>query len=96
MSKTDKQGLTTTIVHRDRRAGMEYGALRAPLHNSVQYGLESVEDLIGIFRAAKRVVSTMRARTPTTAMLEAKINEIEGGWARYALPPAWARLPPSS
>lgn len=80
MSKTDKQGLTTTIVHRDRRAGMEYGALRAPLHNSVQYGLESVEDLIGIFQGSKKGgFNYARQGTPTTAMLEAKINEIEGG-----------------
>ena len=80
MRKTDKQGLTTTIVHRDRRAGMEYGALRAPLHNSVQYGLESVEDLIGIFQGSKKGgFNYARQGTPTTAALEAKITEIEHG-----------------
>ncbi|NWK79827.1 cystathionine gamma-synthase family protein [Aquitalea sp. LB_tupeE] len=80
MSKTDKQGLSTTIVHRDRRAGMEYGALRAPLHNSVQYGLDSVEDLIGIFQGSKKGgFNYARQGTPTTAALEAKITEIERG-----------------
>ncbi|WP_062788579.1 cystathionine gamma-synthase family protein [Aquitalea pelogenes] len=80
MSKTDKQGLSTTIVHRDRRAGMEYGALRAPVHNSVQYGLESVEDLIGIFQGSKKGgFNYARQGTPTTAALEAKITEIEHG-----------------
>ena len=80
MSKTDKQGLSTTIVHRDRRAGMEYGALRAPVHNSVQYGLESVEDLIGIFQGSmKGGFNYARQGTPTTAALEAKITEIEHG-----------------
>ena len=80
MRKTDQQGLTTTIVHRDRRAGMEYGALRAPLHNSVQYGLDSVEDLIGIFQGSKKGgFNYARQGTPTTAALEAKISEIEHG-----------------
>lgn len=80
MSKTHKQGLSTTIVHRDRRAGMEYGALRAPVHNSVQYGLESVEDLIGIFQGSKKGgFNYARQGTPTTAALEAKITEIEHG-----------------
>lgn len=80
MSKTDKQGLTTTIVHRDRRVGMEHGALRAPLHNSVQYGLERVEDLIGIFQGTKKgSFNYARQGTPTTALLEAKITEIEAG-----------------
>jgi cystathionine gamma-synthase/O-acetylhomoserine (thiol)-lyase len=97
MRKTDKQGLTTTIVHRDRRAGMEYGALRAPLHNSVQYGLESVEDLIGIFQGSKKGgFNYARQGTPTTAALEAKITEIEHGIGTVCFATGMGRLPRSS
>ncbi|WP_175747832.1 cystathionine gamma-synthase family protein [Burkholderia ambifaria] len=80
MNTAKKDGLTTTIVHRDRRIGMEHGALRAPVHTSAQYGFEKVEDLIGIFQGTKKgSFNYSRQGTPTTALLEAKINELEGG-----------------
>ncbi|GAB2904044.1 cystathionine gamma-synthase family protein [Microvirgula curvata] len=80
MDRKEKNGLTTTIIHRDRRIGMEHGALRAPVHTSVQYGFEKVEDLIGIFQGTKKgSFNYSRQGTPTTALLEAKINELEGG-----------------
>ena len=80
MDKTDKQGITTTIVHRDRRVGVEFGALRSPVHMSAQYGFEKVEDLIGMFQGTKKgAFNYARQATPTSAMLEAKINELEEG-----------------
>ncbi|SIT48456.1 Cystathionine gamma-synthase [Paraburkholderia ribeironis] len=73
-------GFTTTLVHRDRRVGMEHGALRAPVHTSVQYGFERVEDLIGVFQGTtKASFNYSRQGTPTTALLEAKITELESG-----------------
>jgi O-acetylhomoserine (thiol)-lyase len=80
MSKPIKNGLTTTIVHRDRRVGTEYGAMRAPISVSSQYGFDKVETLIGVFQGTvKGSFSYSRQATPTNAMLEAKINELEGG-----------------
>ena len=80
MNATTKNGFTTTIVHRDRRIGMEHGSLRAPVHSSAQYGFEKVEDLIGIFQGTKKgSFNYSRQGTPTTALLEAKVNELEDG-----------------
>ncbi|RKT98714.1 hypothetical protein C7H84_35550 [Burkholderia sp. Nafp2/4-1b] len=80
MNATKKNGFTTSIVHRDRRIGMEHGSLRAPVHTSAQYGFEKVEDLIGIFQGTKKgSFNYSRQGTPTTALLEAKVNDLEDG-----------------
>jgi O-acetylhomoserine (thiol)-lyase len=79
---TDKQktGFTTDIVHGDRHFGAEHGATRKPIHTSVQYGFERVEDLIGVFQGTlKGGFNYARQGTPTTAALEAKITQMEQG-----------------
>ncbi|KNH08401.1 O-acetylhomoserine sulfhydrylase [Candidatus Burkholderia brachyanthoides] len=77
----DKQGFTTGIVHGDRIAGTEHGGVRQPIHTSVQYGFERVEDLIGVFQGTKKEGGFNYARqgTPTTAALERKITQLEEG-----------------
>jgi O-acetylhomoserine (thiol)-lyase len=76
----DEEGLTTRIVHADRRAGVEHGAVHKPIHTAVQYGFERVEDLIGVFQGGvKGGFNYARQGTPTTAALEAKITELERG-----------------
>jgi O-acetylhomoserine (thiol)-lyase len=76
----DKQGFTTGIVHGDRIAGSEHGGVRQPIHTSVQYGFERVEDLIGVFQGTKKGgFNYARQGTPTTAALERKITNLEDG-----------------
>ncbi|BCG03517.1 hypothetical protein PPGU19_080850 (plasmid) [Paraburkholderia sp. PGU19] len=76
----DKQGFTTGIVHGDRIAGTEHGAVHQPIHTSVQYGFERVEDLIGVFQGTKKGgFNYARQGTPTTAALERKITSLEDG-----------------
>jgi len=76
----DKQGFTTSIVHGDRIAGSEHGGVRQPIHTSVQYGFERVEDLIGVFQGTKKGgFNYARQGTPTTAALERKITSLEDG-----------------
>jgi O-acetylhomoserine (thiol)-lyase len=76
----NKQGTTTFIVHADRRAGAEHGAVRQPIHSSIQYGHERVEDLIGVFQGkVKNAFNYARQGTPTTAALEAKLTQLEQG-----------------
>ncbi|MFM0050180.1 cystathionine gamma-synthase family protein [Caballeronia grimmiae] len=76
----DKQGFTTGIVHGDRNTGVEHGGLRQPIHTSVQYGFERVEDLIGVFQGTKKGgFNYARQGTPTTAALERKITNLEEG-----------------
>ncbi len=80
MSKTDKPGFTTQIVHADQHFGVEHGGIHKPIHTSVQYGYNNVEDLIGVFQGMfKGGYNYARQGTPTTAALESKITQMEQG-----------------
>lgn len=71
---------TTSLLHADRHLGVDRGATHTPVHTSVQYGHERVEDLIGVFQGTtKGGFSYARQGTPTTAALEAKLSLLEGG-----------------
>ena len=75
-----KHGITTTIVHADRHLGVEHGGIRKPIHTSVQFGFDRVEDLISVFQGtAKNGFNYARQGTPTTAALESKITTLEQG-----------------
>lgn len=72
--------LTTDNLHADHRFGVEHGGIHKPIHTSIQYGFDRVEDLIGVFQGTlKGAFSYARQGTPTTAALEAKITRLEQG-----------------
>jgi O-acetylhomoserine (thiol)-lyase len=72
--------LSTDNLHSDRHFGVEHGAIHKPIHTSVQYGFDRVEDLIGAFQGTyKGGYQYARQGTPTTAALEAKITALEDG-----------------
>jgi O-acetylhomoserine (thiol)-lyase len=74
------QGFDTQNVHSDARFGVAHGGVRKPIHSSVQYGFERVEDLIGVFQGTvKGGYNYARQGTPTTAALEARITLLEDG-----------------
>ncbi|WP_326543250.1 cystathionine gamma-synthase family protein [Pseudorhodoferax sp.] len=74
------EGISTGIVHSDRRFGIEHGGVHKPIHTSVQYAFDKVEDLIGVFQGTtKGGFSYSRQGTPTTAALEAQITRLERG-----------------
>ncbi len=74
------EGITTGIVHSDRRFGVEHGGVHKPIHTSVQYGFDRVEDLIGVFQGTlKGGYNYARQGTPTTAALESQITRLEQG-----------------
>lgn len=76
----EEEGLTTRIVHAGRRFGVEHGGIHKPIHTSVQYGHDKVEDLIGVFQGTlKNSFNYARQGTPTTAALEALVTEMEHG-----------------
>ncbi|MBO9647420.1 MAG: cystathionine gamma-synthase family protein [Variovorax sp.] len=82
MSETDNRGAlpASAVVHADRRFGVEHGAIHKPIHTSVQYGFDRVEDLIGVFQGTfKGGFNYARQGTPTSAALESKITLLEGG-----------------
>ena len=80
MTTPQNHSFTTQIVHADRLGGAEQGAIHQPIHTSVQYGYDTVEDLIAVFQGtAKGGFNYARQGTPTTAALEAKITKMERG-----------------
>ncbi len=80
MTVHDTKRFTTEIVHADRLGRAAHGAIHEPIHTSVQYGFEKVEDLIGVFQGTlKGGFNYARQGTPTTAALEAKITRMERG-----------------
>ncbi len=74
------QTFSTENVHLDRLGAVEHGGIHKPIHTSVQYGFEKVEDLIGAFQGTlKGSYQYARQGTPTTAALETKITRFEDG-----------------
>ena len=77
---TRKPGFTTQTVHADQHFGVEHGGIHKPIHTSVQYSYDRVEDLIGVFQGTlKGGYNYARQGTPTTAALESKITQMEQG-----------------
>jgi len=78
---THKKGFTTTILHSDRLDKPEHGALHKPIHTSVTYGYDDVQDLVDIFQNKKKGYAYSRQGNPTTTALETKITAMENGMA---------------
>ncbi|MBS0509927.1 MAG: cystathionine gamma-synthase family protein [Proteobacteria bacterium] len=77
---SDNRALRTDNLHSDRRFGVEHGGIHKPIHTSVQYAFDRVEDLIGAFQGTyKGGYQYARQGTPTTAALEARITALEDG-----------------
>jgi O-acetylhomoserine (thiol)-lyase len=74
-------GFTTAILHADRDAPIEHGALHKPLHLSVAYGYRDVHDLAAVFQNRAQGYAYGRQGNPTTAALEAKVTQMEDGVA---------------
>jgi O-acetylhomoserine (thiol)-lyase len=84
--------LSTRLVHAaggDRPSG----GVHPPVHPSVQYAYDRVEDLIAVFQGkAKGSFNYARQGTPTTAALEAVITELEGGTGTVSFATGMAAL----
>ncbi|MEO5699968.1 MAG: cystathionine gamma-synthase family protein [Casimicrobiaceae bacterium] len=75
------RGFTTRILHSDRTAEIEHGALHKPLHLSVAYGYRDARDLVAVFQGRQAGYAYGRQGNPTTAALEAKVSAMEQGVA---------------
>lgn len=76
-----KRGFTTTILHSDRLTKPEHGALHKPIHTSVTFGYDEVEDLVEVFQNRKKGYAYSRQGSPTASALEHKITQMEHGKA---------------
>ena len=79
MSDEHTRGFTTAILHSDRDAAIEHGALHKPLHLSVAYAYRDARDLAAVFQGRAAGYAYGRQGNPTSAALEAKVNAMEGG-----------------
>jgi len=73
------RGFTTRILHSDRLAGAEHGALHKPTHNSVAFGFKDSHELARVFQGEASGYVYGRQTNPTVAALEAKITAMEEG-----------------
>jgi O-acetylhomoserine (thiol)-lyase len=87
----DKNGFTTTILHSDRRSQVAHGAVHKPIHPSSQYAFSSSRELAAVFQG-KSGFTYARQGTPTTAALEAKITQMEGGQGTVSFATGMAAL----
>src|SRR6478672_4188620 len=76
-----KRGFTTAILHSDRDAPIEHGALHKPLHVSVAYAYKDARELAAVFQGRAQGYAYGRQGNPTAAALEAKVTTMEGGVA---------------
>lgn len=76
-----KTGFTTSILHADREAAVEHGALHKPLHLSVAYGYRDAHELAAVFQGRAQGYVYGRQGNPTSAALEEKVNRMEDGVA---------------
>jgi len=72
-------GITTTILHADRRNEVEHGAVHKPMHPSAAYRYDDVNELVAVFQGTQSGYSYARQGTPTTGALETKITLLEQG-----------------
>jgi len=79
-----ENGFTTRLVHADRLLGLEYGAVHAPIHNSVPYGYDKAQGLIDVFQGKVPGHAYARQSTPTIDALQAQLAGLEGGIASLA------------
>ncbi len=89
---TPPRGFTTAILHSDRDAPIEHGALHKPLHVSVAYGYRDARDLAAVFQGRQAGHVYGRQGNPTTAALEAKVTGMEGGVATVSFATGMAAI----
>jgi O-acetylhomoserine (thiol)-lyase len=92
MSNDALRGFTTAILHGDRLAGAEHGAMHKPLHLSVAYGYADAGELAAVFQNRRAGYVYGRQGNPTSAALEAKISAMEGGIATIAFATGMAAI----
>ncbi len=81
MSEADQRavGFTTTILHNDRRKGIEHGSLHKPVHTSVAFGYTDARQLASVFQGKEPGFRYGRQGNPTVAALEEKLTKMEDG-----------------
>jgi O-acetylhomoserine (thiol)-lyase len=89
---TAKRGFTTTLLHSDRLGKPEHGALHKPIHTSVTFGYDDVQDLVDVFQNKTKGYAYSRQGNPTVTALEHKVTQMEKGMASVAFSTGMAAI----
>ena len=89
---TAKRGFTTTLLHSDRLGKPEHGALHKPIHTSVTFGYDDVQDLVDVFQNKTKGYAYSRQGNPTVTALETKVTQMEKGAASVAFSTGMAAI----
>lgn len=73
------KGFTTRILHADRGAGTEHGAVHQPIHTSAAFGYARASDLVDVFQNKRPGFAYSRQNNPTVAALERQVTVMEEG-----------------
>jgi O-acetylhomoserine (thiol)-lyase len=76
-SPADRPSDLTRLLHADRRAGTEHGAVHQPLHTSATFAHASARDLVAVFQGRQPGHVYARQGNPTGAALEAQLSLLE-------------------
>ena len=72
-------GFTTRIIHSDRSSPVEHGSIHKPIHATVAYGYDDVQDLADVFQGNSSGYSYGRQVNPTVSALESQVTLMEKG-----------------
>jgi len=89
---TAKRGFTTTLLHSDRLGKPEHGAMHKPIHTSVAYGYDDVQDLVDVFQNKTKGYAYSRQGNPTVTALEQKVTQMEKGLSTIAFSTGMAAI----
>lgn len=93
MTTLRNQGFTTRAVHAGERAPRpDYVPVATPIHPTVGYLYESMDDLDAILAAAREGYVYPRYGSPTVAAFEQAVAELEGGQAAHAFASGMAAI----
>lgn len=71
----------TRLLHADRRAGVEQGAVHKPMHPAATFSYRTAAELVAVFQGRQPGYVYARQGNPTGAALEAKLALMEGARA---------------
>lgn len=72
-----KHDISTRVLHADRLAGIEHGAVHKPLHVATAYAYPTAGELAAVFQGRQKGYVYGRQGNPTTTALEARISILE-------------------
>jgi len=89
---SDKSGFTSSILHSDRRGGIEHGSIHKPVHTAVTYAYDDARELASVFQGKSAGYTYGRQVNPTVTALQDKITLMEEGIATAAFATGMAAI----